>query len=72
MFKLNFRNPVLEALSGFYDLLTRYDYVIGKVYPKTVEFRNYKFRHENFSVPNFLAVKKQEKELIRSAGGKLF
>jgi hypothetical protein len=39
--------------------------MLGKVFPKTVEFRKYEFKYEDFLGPNFIAVKKTETELIK-------
>jgi len=38
--------------------------VLGKIFPKTVEFRKYEFKYEDFLGPNFIAVKNTETELI--------
>ncbi|MBX2963076.1 MAG: FkbM family methyltransferase [Cyclobacteriaceae bacterium] len=53
-----------NLLADYYDFFKAYDYILGKIYPKTVEFRDYKFKHEDFIGPNFLAVQKNDKELI--------
>jgi len=54
-----------HLLIDFYHLLDKYGYVIGKVFPKTVEFRDYEIKYEDFLGPNFVAVKKEETELIQ-------
>ncbi len=54
-----------HLLVDFYRFFKKYNYRLGKVFPKKVEFRDYKFKHEDFIGPNFLAVKESEKELIR-------
>lgn len=44
-------------LMDFYDLLTPLGFVIGKIYPRFVEFRTYSgTRHEDFPGLNYLAV----------------
>lgn len=53
-----------KLLVDFYDFLESNGYVIGKVFPKIVEFREYDFLYEDFLGPNFIAVKKSEFELI--------
>lgn len=55
-----------QLLLDFYQLLNKYDYVVGKVFPKSVEFRKYEFKHEDFIGPNFVAVRRDDKELIDS------
>ena len=52
-------------LNDFYHLLNSHVYVIGKVFPKTVEFRDYAFKYEDFLGPNFVVVKKSDTELIQ-------
>ncbi len=53
-----------KLLIDFYELLEKYNYLLGKIYPKYVDFRKYEFKHEDFIGPNFLAVLNSEKELI--------
>jgi FkbM family methyltransferase len=53
-----------NLLADYYDFFRSHDYIVGKIYPKTVEFREYSFKHEDFIGPNFAAVKKSDKELI--------
>lgn len=55
-----------KLLADFYDLFDSYGYVVGKIYPKTVEFREYEFKHEDFIGPNFIAVNKKEEEIINA------
>lgn len=55
-----------RLLIDFHELLESYDFIVGKVYPKTVEFRKYQFKHEDFLGPNFVAVHKDDKELINT------
>jgi FkbM family methyltransferase len=52
-------------LKDFYDLLEPLGYVIGKIFPDGVDFRPYVLTHENFIGPNFLAVRKDERELLQ-------
>ncbi|MBN1181087.1 MAG: FkbM family methyltransferase [Bacteroidales bacterium] len=55
-----------NLLLDFYSLLNDYGYLVGKIFPKVVEFRNYEFKYEDFIGPNFLAINNDEKELIKS------
>lgn len=59
-----------KLLIDFYKYLESKGYVLGKVFPKTVEFRKYEFKYEDFLGPNFLAVKKSETELIKALASK--
>ena len=53
-----------NLLTDYYDFFKSYDYIVGKIYPKYVDFREYSFYHEDFIGPNFVAVHKYDKELI--------
>lgn len=53
-------------LCDFYELLTRNGFVVGKVFPRHVDFRPYRYEHEDFQGPNFLAVLKTETALIHA------
>ncbi len=53
-----------HLLIDFYHLFRDYGYIVGKIFPKTVEFRKYDFKYEDFLGPNFIAVDKEDKELI--------
>ncbi len=53
-----------KLLIDYYNLFERFGYKVGKIFPKIVEFREYKFVHEDFLGPNFLAVRNNEKQLI--------
>ena len=52
-----------NLLVDYYDFFTKYDYIIGKIYPKNVEFRDYSFYNEDFIGPNFVAIHKSDNEL---------
>lgn len=45
-----------HLLLDFYQLLEGYGYQVGKLFPKSVEFRPYAFKYEDFIGPNFVAV----------------
>jgi FkbM family methyltransferase len=51
-------------LRDYYTLLTGFGYVVGKIYPKYVEFRDYHESHEDFIGPNMLAVNRERSDLI--------
>ncbi len=53
-----------KLLLDFYNFFEEYGYIVGKIFPKTVEFRKYNHKHEDFIGPNFIAVKKDDQELI--------
>jgi FkbM family methyltransferase len=53
-----------KLLIDFYNLFEKYGYIIGKIFPKTVEFRKYSYKCEDFLGPNFIAVKKNDFEII--------
>ncbi len=53
-----------KLLIDFYNFFEANGYVVGKIFPKLVEFRKYAFKYEDFIGPNFIAVKKSEKDLI--------
>jgi FkbM family methyltransferase len=55
-----------KLLLDYYALLETNNYVVGKIFPKIVEFRKYNFIYEDFIGPNFIAVKKTETKLIGS------
>jgi FkbM family methyltransferase len=57
-----------NLLGDFYSLLESHNYVLGKIYPKRVDFRKYLRKHEDFIGPNFIAVHKSEKILIEHLG----
>lgn len=53
-----------KLLVDYYNFFEANGYIVGKIFPKLVEFRNYHFKYEDFIGPNFIAVKKTETELI--------
>jgi hypothetical protein len=54
-----------RLLIDYYNFFEKYDYLVGKIFPKIVEFRKYNLIYEDFLGPNFIAVKKTETELIK-------
>ncbi len=64
-FEYGYLNITTKILLGdFYKFLEKHGYILGKLYPKEVEFREYSFKHEDFIGPNFIAVRKSDTELI--------
>lgn len=53
-----------KLLIDYYELFESQGYRVGKLFPKKVEFRKYEFKHEDFLGPNFVAVHKDDQELI--------
>jgi hypothetical protein len=53
-----------DLLVDFYRLLSESGFVVGKIMPKGVIFRDYHFSMEDFYGNNYLAVKDTEKNLI--------
>lgn len=51
-------------LKDFYTLLGGYGYVVGKIYPDQVLFKDYAYTDEDFLGPNYLAVLKSEVAII--------
>lgn len=54
-----------KLLVDYYNFFEANGYIVGKIFPKLVEFRKYHFKYEDFIGPNFIAVKKTEIELIK-------
>ena len=54
-----------KLLLDYHNYFEEQGYLLGKIFPKSVEFREYKFKYEDFIGPNFLAVHKSQKELIQ-------
>jgi FkbM family methyltransferase len=52
-----------DLLKDFYDFLNKYGYMIGKIYPDHIDFRDYHIHSENFILSNFIAIKKSDFEI---------
>jgi len=57
-----------DLLLDFHEYLGKHGYIIGKIYPKMVEFRSYSYKHEDFIGPNFVALHEKDETLIRLLG----
>jgi Methyltransferase FkbM domain len=53
-----------HLLKDYYALLRRHGFVVGKIYPTSIEFREYDRTMENFIGPNFVAVREDLGTLI--------
>jgi len=53
-----------NLLADFYSFFEANGYIIGKIFPKNVEFRKYAFKYEDFLGPNYIAVHKSDTVLI--------
>ncbi len=56
-------------LIDYYNFFEKYNYIVGKIFPKKVEFRKYEFTHEDFIGPNFIAIKKDDLEMLKLLSG---
>ena len=56
-------------LRDFYEFFRRYRYVVGKIYPNYVDFREYDLRDEDFMGPNYLACREEDTQYLRALGG---
>jgi len=54
-----------DLLKNFYDFLNQHGYLIGKIYPNHIDFRDYHIHSENFILSNFIAIKKDDIEMQR-------
>jgi FkbM family methyltransferase len=52
-------------LKNVYEFLNERNYVVGKIYPKNVDFSEYNVGMENFYGANFIAINKNNKNLIQ-------
>ena len=55
-------------LSDFHAFFRERGYVVGKIYPVYVDFRDYDFADEDFLGPNFLACRKDRPDYLRAFG----
>lgn len=55
-------------LRDAYQFFNDFGYLVGKLYPNYVEFRNYHYRHEDFCGLNMIAVHKENIELQKLLG----
>jgi FkbM family methyltransferase len=58
-------------LRDFYQLFASYGYVVGKIYPDYIDFREYELSDEDFMGPNYLACRIGDPIIGRLASAKL-
>jgi FkbM family methyltransferase len=56
-------------LRDFYEFFRQYGYVVGKIYPNYVEFREYALSDEDFLGPNYLACREEDTQYLRALSG---
>lgn len=54
-----------KLLVDYHEYFESKGYILGKIYPKTVEFKKYSHKQEDFLGPNFIAVRKTDTALIK-------
>ena len=54
-----------KLLIDFYQFFQKHHYIVGKVFPKKVVFRDYQFKYEDFLGPNHIAVRESDTDLIQ-------
>jgi FkbM family methyltransferase len=56
--------PARNVLEDFYNLLLPFNYAVGRLHPRCVEFKDYEPREdENFRMGNYIAVHRSQEEL---------
>lgn len=58
-----------DLLADFFTLLEAKGFLVGKIYPCRVKFFEYHFENEDFGGHNYLAVRKDQKNLIEVLSG---
>ena len=53
-----------DLLYDFYRYLNDFGFIVGKIFPRTVIFSEFAFEMENFHGSNYLAVHRDDVELI--------
>jgi FkbM family methyltransferase len=53
-----------KLLIDFYHFFESAGYILGKLFPRTVEFRKYEYKYEDFLGPNYIAVRSSDTALI--------
>jgi len=66
-FEYNMNNIISKfLLREFFELLNSHGYLVGKIYPNSVEFADYNFKMEDFIGLNYLAVLKSETKILET------
>lgn len=55
-----------NLLLNYYQFFKKHGYIVGKLYPREVDFREYSWQHEDFIGPNFVAIRDDDHELKKS------
>jgi FkbM family methyltransferase len=56
-------------LRDFYEFFRQHGYVVGKIYPNYVDFREYDLSDEDFMGPNYLACREEDTQVLRALNG---
>jgi FkbM family methyltransferase len=68
-FEYNTTNIVSKfLLRDAHHFFARFGYRLGKLYPNYVDFRDYNYRHEDFAGPNMIAIRNDDRELLKLLG----
>ena len=54
-----------DLLKNHFELLNNHGYIIAKIYPNHLSFMNFNNRDENFMLSNYIAIQKEDKELLK-------
>ncbi len=57
-----------HLLKDFYDFFSSRGYLVGKLYPNYLDVRPYRLEDEDFVGPNFMAIRRERTDLLRSLG----
>ena len=60
--------PGRRTLREVYALLRPRGYIIGRIYPRMVEFKDYELSDDHFRMGNYLAVKRDDKLVAAFSG----
>lgn len=58
-----------HLLIDFYRFFHKYGYLVGKIYPGYVDFRDFNIYHEDFIGPNYLAIRKELTNYVKLLSG---
>ncbi len=54
-----------RLLIDYFNFFEQFGYRVGKIFPQQVEFRDYQFKYENFYGSNYVALHKDDTELMK-------
>lgn len=58
-------------LADFFSFFSEHGFIVGKVYPRFIDFFDYDYSAEDFAGSNYVAVKKNDNKLIKAINGKI-